>query len=813
MSASDGKKANKLSPWMMVLIIVLIVLAGAGGAMFAIMGMNKSTKADNIDETTLMLMNSGRFITEPKGTLAGPPQGPWLALRRKMEGSNWVYLGSSEEGKITEDTLAGVKTLVLCAGSVGSWSEYSSFGVKADKTKRTEEIIITYIDLATGAKYGEAEKMDAQALPKFTTNLDDITYSNADVLQVIRSRMDAGTCPGCYPEDWIIDENGTVTGRTWFRAEREIADPGRADFRFLAIPRGARKITSVQPATPDTRKMLTSFDEERSQQVALYIPDTVTDIADGALDGEFFIIAPAGSYAETWALEHGIPCCADGSATVRMPGNVQPSRLNIMKTGSFKSSQMGDICKRFGITRAIVDSKAELPENTVPVCTGLHMIAEQGSPAETAALKISERLSSDISYAYPEIDAGDGALSVLPGETLLTGRYEQDGDPGNGAEPIQWRVLTVHGDKALILSSLVLDMQPYHDGGTVYWDESNLRKWLNGEFRAAAFTDAEAASLLSAKNMKNGKVLPDPNGSECIFILSEDEYSLYQNGVYSRAYAIPSEYAVSAGAERNSKQDGMCSFFLRPTNYRETKETALYGILPAVWVSLSSDAVIAGNTPSMPVSASSQEEKIAAAAERLAVGDSVFYGNYPQDGIPGSRSEIEWTVLDIKDGSALLLSRYVLDVRCLEEDKYNYTYWDRSSMRDWLNANFLSEAFTPEQIAAIKVTNVSNAASEFGPNGSSSYNDTPDKVFLLSNRDVTERYFTTDAQRCAGSVPAVTYQSVTEAGSCRWWLRCINSSSGYAIEKDGKSAILKITDTAGIRPAMWLDLSKYLKKE
>ena len=43
------------------------------------------------------------------------------------------------------------------------------------------------------------------------------------------------------------------------------------------------------------------------------------------------------------------------------------------------------------------------------------------------------------------------------------GHYEQDGDPDNGPEPIEWIVLTQFGNHALLLSRDCLDAQYFND--------------------------------------------------------------------------------------------------------------------------------------------------------------------------------------------------------------------------------------------------------------------------------------------------------------------------------------------------------------
>ena len=51
-------------------------------------------------------------------------------------------------------------------------------------------------------------------------------------------------------------------------------------------------------------------------------------------------------------------------------------------------------------------------------------------------------------------------------ETVTFGTYEQDGNTGNGAEPIEWYVLDEKDGKTLLISKYILDAQPYDTWGT-----------------------------------------------------------------------------------------------------------------------------------------------------------------------------------------------------------------------------------------------------------------------------------------------------------------------------------------------------------
>ena len=83
------------------------------------------------------------------------------------------------------------------------------------------------------------------------------------------------------------------------------------------------------------------------------------------------------------------------------------------------------------------------------------------------------------------------------GETVYFGHYEQDNDLSNGKEPIEWIVLEVQDGKSLLLSKYVIDAHPYNSNSdSNIWEESSLRKWLNGSFFSTAFSDTQKPFIL-----------------------------------------------------------------------------------------------------------------------------------------------------------------------------------------------------------------------------------------------------------------------------------------------------------------------------
>ena len=89
---------------------------------------------------------------------------------------------------------------------------------------------------------------------------------------------------------------------------------------------------------------------------------------------------------------------------------------------------------------------------------------------------------------------------------------------------------------------------------------------------------------------------------------------------------------------------------------------------------------------------------------------------------------IKWRVLEKKDGELFLMSAYGLDTHSFHNVKEDVT-WEKSEIRTWLNQEFYELAFSQEEQEAIR--------EELVKNGGRSGNDTTDKIYLLSDEEVT----------------------------------------------------------------------------
>ena len=118
--------------------------------------------------------------------------------------------------------------------------------------------------------------------------------------------------------------------------------------------------------------------------------------------------------------------------------------------------------------------------------------------------------------------------------------------------------------------------------------------------------------------------------------------------------------------------------------------------------------------------------------------DTVKFGSYPQSDASGNTKEpIEWIVLDRQGDKALLLSKYILDFKCYNDESEDVT-WETCTLRNWLNNDFYFKAFSSDEQKKIQTTNITNNDNlYYGTNGGNNIND---KVFCLSAEEV-RKYF------------------------------------------------------------------------
>ncbi len=203
------------------------------------------------------------------------------------------------------------------------------------------------------------------------------------------------------------------------------------------------------------------------------------------------------------------------------------------------------------------------------------------------------------------------------------------------------------------------------------------------------------------------------------------------------------------------------------------------------------------------------------------VGDTVTFGHYEQDNINNGKEPIEWLVLTVQGNYALLISRYNLDTQPYHTENASVT-WETCSLREWLNDDFLNNAFTAEEQQFIPYIMVDNSQSQgFGEYDSDGGNNTADRIFVLSYAEASQ-YFSSDEERRSWPTEYAVEQGamVHELSSDQywrkgfWWLR----SPGYSnynvfyVNDDGAMHHYGVNiGFISVRPALWVDLNAGLK--
>jgi len=241
--------------------------------------------------------------------------------------------------------------------------------------------------------------------------------------------------------------------------------------------------------------------------------------------------------------------------------------------------------------------------------------------------------------------------------------------------------------------------------------------------------------------------------------------------------------------------------------------------------------------------------------EAIPVADKLIMGYYEQDNDETATEAVEWRILTVEDGKALVISEKILDMGSYfnpEWIKYKYTYWANSCIgetssinywgsapesadrrfgglspesvpltwygeygpetelfyvhcRYWCNEFFYKNAFSDEEKERILLSDLTNPDN---PNyGTPGGPDSQDYVFFLSYEEVNA-YLPTSADRIAqytpyGSIypyPTGVYYWLRTPGICQFNAAYVHCGQGY-IEYYGSDVG---HDTLGYRPAMWI---------
>ena len=189
-------------------------------------------------------------------------------------------------------------------------------------------------------------------------------------------------------------------------------------------------------------------------------------------------------------------------------------------------------------------------------------------------------------------------------------------------------------------------------------------------------------------------------------------------------------------------------------------------------------------------------------------GGYITFGKYEQDNdTSNGKEDVEWLVLEVTDGKALLISRYAFEKMKYDSGDTPVT-WETSDMREWLNNDFINLIFSEEDEKEILTVTVT--ADKNPQYGTEAGNATEDKVFLLSSIEA-ERYFDSDSERQCHYISNYSgTMFYSDDDFVSWRLRSPGQYGGSAVvESDGEISNVGWSEVLSCftRPALWIDLS------
>ncbi len=197
--------------------------------------------------------------------------------------------------------------------------------------------------------------------------------------------------------------------------------------------------------------------------------------------------------------------------------------------------------------------------------------------------------------------------NVEVGDIIGFGSFDKDGKNETEKEELTWQILSVEGNKALVITTEGVDCQLYNNQAIeTDWEKCSLRKWLNDKFLAETFTTEEAAQIATTQvpwednpsyPQKPGKAVQDK-----LFLLSISEAEKYFPSDEERTCkptslaALHQVYVDESGGTcmwwlRNSGSAPECAALVNESGSIDHSGDGVYcegnAVRPAMWIALS----------------------------------------------------------------------------------------------------------------------------------------------------------------------------------------------------------------------------------
>lgn len=138
---------------------------------------------------------------------------------------------------------------------------------------------------------------------------------------------------------------------------------------------------------------------------------------------------------------------------------------------------------------------------------------------------------------------------IKEGDIIKFGKYPQ-GENGE-VKPIEWLVLEVKPDEALLISRYGIECKHYLSNFQYCrsnWRDCTLREWLNNDFVGLAFSEEEEKKIkysITEKNTHMKYATKDWNTvKDKVFCLDSTEVTWYFRDNYNNRRCKPTEYII-----------------------------------------------------------------------------------------------------------------------------------------------------------------------------------------------------------------------------------------------------------------------------
>ena len=180
----------------------------------------------------------------------------------------------------------------------------------------------------------------------------------------------------------------------------------------------------------------------------------------------------------------------------------------------------------------------------------------------------------------------------------------------------------------------------------------------------------------------------------------------------------------------------------------------------------------------------------------LVIGTTIEFGSMSNE---AGAEPIEWLVIGERDGMSLLLSKNCLAAMPYDSKADASQNWESSTLRAYLNGEFLESSFSAEERERIYTAELSNAF-----NAENSDTVTEDKIFILSDSEIQEFI----PEEKAGDWLKAGMAGQEDSANW-WWLRAPGFIDTYASLVKTNGAMYSrgesvINELGGVRPALWI---------